>query len=249
MQQPGPTVYVMVDKENKAKENKFAKKTAKGLSIAQITLGATSIFSQILIIILSSIYPSRSYYSYENICGIGEGIYCGVFFVIAGSLGLLASRKASNCNISAFLTLSIIAAVFGALQVSLASVNLIGATGADYAAGPKIGLFSAMIISGFAEFVVAIISSAFCCRGCCCTGGPTSGQVVYLSQGEVEGAPTQSLEGAQIPVPMAYLPRTLPVIGALGQEQSELPSYGDVVHEELEVKETQQTKSGRYERF
>jgi len=231
MQQPGPTVYVMVDKENKAKENKFSKKTAKGLSNAQITLGAISIFSQILIIILASIYPSRSYYSYENICGIGEGIYCGVFFVIAGSLGLLASRKASNCNISAFLTLSIIAAVFGALQVSLASVNLIGATSADYAGGAKIGLFSAMIISGFAEFVVAIISSAFCCRGCCCTGGSASGQVVYLSQGEVEGAPTQSLEGAQIPVPMAYLPRTLPVIGGLGQKQSELPSYGDVVHE------------------
>lgn len=248
MQQPGPKVYVVVDKDRK--DNRFAKKTAKGLSITQITLGATSILSQILLILLASLYPSRSgYYDYENIAGIGEGIYCGVFFVIAGSLGLLASRKPSNCNISAFMTLSILAAIFSAVQISVASVNLTSLV-VGYraqAVGVKIGLFSAMIMSGLGEFVVSIICAAVCCRACCCSGGgPARGQVVYLSQGE---ATDQSLEGAnaQIPVQMGYIPQT--IVGGLEQKQSELPSYGDVVHEELEVKETQTNKSGGYERF
>jgi len=249
----GPTVYVMMDKDTNT--SSFAKKTAKGLSIAQITLGVISMLSQIILICLHEAYPG----SYERIAGAGEGIYCGVFFVIAGCIGLLASRKPSTCNISAFLTLSILASLFSAAQIILASFNLLGvATSRSYyygyhrttypssVSGAKIGLFGAMILAALAEGVIAIISSAVCCRGCCCTGGPSSGQVVYLSQGAT--APS----APQVPVQLGFMPQPVPVIGhqaTVGQNLSQLPSYGDVVQEQLEVKEPQKSGSAGYVRF
>merc|ERR1712179_501748 len=86
----GPAVFVMVD--NEKKETIFAKKTATGLSILQIISGIACFLSQITIIILIT-EGNDNYRDY--ILGIGEGIYCGIFFIIAGGLGLLASRKTS----------------------------------------------------------------------------------------------------------------------------------------------------------
>jgi len=266
----GPTVYVMMDKDNK--KNTFAKKTAKGLSITQITLGVTSILCQIILIFLLKTYPV----TYENIAGIGEGIYCGVFFLIAGCLGLLSSRKPSTCNISAFLTLSIIASLFGAAQLILASFNLIGVSSYesnyvssydsncdssyDYRACPefdnydygstdgvqaaKVVLFSIMILAGLVEGIIAIISSAVCCRGCCCTGGPTAGQVVYLSQGPA----AQTTPQGQV-VYLSQGPAAESTPQPRDQTLSQLPSYGDVVQHQLETKDTQKYDSGNYMRF
>jgi len=240
----GPTVYVMMDKDNR--KNTFAMKTAKGLSVTQITLGVISILCQGILIFLYQTYNEL----YDNIAGIGEGIYCGVFFLIAGCLGLLSSRKPSTCNISAFMTLSIIASVFGAAQIIIASFNLIGVRFHGYY-GPaddvqvaKVVLFSIMILAGLVEGIIAIISSAVCCRGSCCTGGPASGQVVYLSQGPA----AQSAPQGQV-VYLSRGPAAQTTPQPRYQTLSKPPSYGDVVQHQLETKDTQKYDSGNYMRF
>jgi len=246
----GPTVYVMMDKHSTS--NTFAKKTAKGLSIAQISLGVTSFVCQVLLIILSSTNPSGFY---EHLAGIGEGIYCGIFFILAGCLGLVACRKSSTCSITAFMTLSIIASIFSAAQIILASFNLLGVTMSrgyyydDYyregtaARSAKIGLFGAMILAGLAEGVLAIVSSAVCCRACCCSGGTRQGQVVYLPQGHLPIAQGHLPQApiAQTTVERVVVPETATL--------SDLPSYKEVVQEQLQVKQSHKSTSGGYARF
>ena len=203
MQQPiqgtgGPTVYVMEDE--KQKETLFAKKAASALSIVQILLGIISIICQFVIIIVlhtnphcgpqsdySNEYRYSSYcYDRDYIAGVGEGIYCGIFFIIAGGLGLLASHKTSTCNISAFMILSIFASIFSAILIIISSIHLIVASVGNRIQAPelKTAMFSIMVLSGVVEGVVAIICAAVCCRAWCCTGGGAMGRVVYIAQGQ-----------------------------------------------------------------
>merc|ERR1712038_31652 len=136
--QGGP-VYIVIDREDNKQEKQFAKKTSKILAIIQIVLGAVSIFCQIGIIIERHVEnneyynQNRSdywrYYSHHIITG--EGIYCGIFFIIAGILGVVASRKSTTCNISAFLVLSIIASLFAATQYIFSVINTIMVFHAD----------------------------------------------------------------------------------------------------------------------
>jgi len=157
----GPTVFVMVD--NEKKQTSFPKKIAIALSIVQIILGIASFLAQIVIIILLSTYDSH--YEYEYVGGIGEGIYCGVFFIIAGGLGILASRKPTTCCISAFMTLSIIASTFSGIQIILASLKL-GVMESHYNIeyipniGPKMAMLRIMVGAGAVE----MIGDCLCCH-------------------------------------------------------------------------------------
>ena len=48
------------------------------------------------------------YYGYA---AIAQGIWCGVFFIITGGLGMAAANKPSDCSIITLMVLSIISAV------------------------------------------------------------------------------------------------------------------------------------------
>merc|ERR1712038_815254 len=182
--QGGP-VYIVINREDNKQEKQFAKKTSKILAIIQIVLGAVSIFCQIGIIIERHVEnneyynQNRSdywrYYSHHIITG--EGIYCGIFFIIAGILGVVASRKSTTCNISAFLVLSIIASLFAATQFIFSVINTIMVIHADLTLTL---VFLVLALTALTEGVVAIVCSALCCGACCCGAGPRSGQVLYL---------------------------------------------------------------------
>jgi len=218
----GPVVYVRVDQKlQNVTSDSFAKKSAKGLSIAQISLGSATMLCQFLIIIISTTYTQKYR---ENICGMGEGMYCGFFYVIAGILGLSATRKPSRCNITAFMILSIIAAVFSGIHILISSINLMGNTrynGYNEPIGRRYNqvLFVAMILSALAEGVISVICATLCCRAyCCCCSRPE----VYLTQGPgpVEEGP------AQVPVQLGLNP--VPVIQTFNQKINQPPSYAEV---------------------
>merc|ERR1719229_238292 len=120
-------------------------------------------------------YNYRRYYSRHVITG--EGIYCGIFFLIAGILGVVAGRKSTTCNISAFLVLSIIASLFAATQFIFSVINTILVFHADLTLTL---VFLVLALTALTEGVVAIVCSALCCGACCCGAGPRSGQVLYL---------------------------------------------------------------------
>uniref|UniRef100_H2YGU0 Uncharacterized protein n=1 Tax=Ciona savignyi TaxID=51511 RepID=H2YGU0_CIOSA len=104
-----------------------------GLSVSETVLGTLSIALGIAVSVLgsgsryvSSYIPSSSYYDYNsynnyysNYSGVGEGIWCGIWVLIAGSLGIAASRtKTKSCLIHCHMGFAITAAVFAASQVA-----------------------------------------------------------------------------------------------------------------------------------
>merc|ERR1712038_807617 len=163
----GGPVYIVIDREDNKQEKQFAKKTSKILAIIQIVLGAVSIFCQIGIIIERHVEnneyynQNRSdywrYYSHHIITG--EGIYCGIFFIIAS--------------------------LFAATQFIFSVIN----TSLVFHADLILTLvYIVLTISALAEGVVAIVCSALCCGACCCSGaGPRSGQVLYPPGAGVNG--------------------------------------------------------------
>merc|ERR1711971_990425 len=60
-----------------------------------------------------------------GIAGFGAGLWTGLFFGVTGLIGLFASQKPSKCNLSAFLTLSIISALLCLPLIVFASIGLL----------------------------------------------------------------------------------------------------------------------------
>merc|ERR1712179_402058 len=111
------------------------------------------------------------------------------------------------------------------------------------------------------EGVLAIVSSAVCCRACCCEGGSRQGQVVYLPQGHLPLAQGHlplaqgrlPLAQGHLPLPQGHLPIAQAAVERVVVPQdatvSDLPSYKEVVQEQLQVKQSHKSTSGGYARF
>ena len=93
---------------------------------------------------------------------------------IRDSLGIVASRKSTTCNITAFLVLSIIASLFAAYQFVSSTLSTIWVFQGHFL------ISIILLIIGLAEGVIAIVCSALCCGACCCGAGASSGQVLYM---------------------------------------------------------------------
>jgi len=251
--QGGP-VYIVINREDNKQEKQFAKKTSKNLAILQMVLGAVSIFCQIGIIIERHVENDeyynqnsyyRRYYSYHIITG--EGIYCGIFFIIAGILGVVASRKSTTCNISAFLVLSIIASLFAATQFIFSVINTIIVFHADLILTL---VYIVLAISALAAGVVAIVCSALCCGACCCSGdGPRSDQVLYLPGAGVSGTAMVVNQGRLVTANVQAVNSGVPVAA---EANVGLPSYEDVTAVAVEggTGQTEEKHEGyNYERF
>jgi len=218
-----PAIYLALDKNKPSNEERFAKKTAKILSIIQIILGIISILAQSILIMIY--YSARHSYA-----GIGEGIFCGIFFIIAGTLGIVAARKPSTCGISAFMVLSIIASLFSAVLLIMSSIKVFFKL--ILAAESHITMFSAiMLICAITEGVVAIICSAICCRSCCCNKGGSASQVVYLPG----GLPQEGSQNSVMHLNQGYdtntnLVSATPTVGVAVHEDG-LPTYEQISDE------------------
>ena len=72
---------------------------------------------QIVLICLPRVDP---YYS-----AIGQGIWCGVFFIITGGLGMAAANNPSDCSIMTLMVFSIISAVMGVPHMVLDALGAV----------------------------------------------------------------------------------------------------------------------------
>ncbi|ELT93110.1 hypothetical protein CAPTEDRAFT_223887 [Capitella teleta] len=195
----------------------FASSHAKGLGIVQITLGILSIIFHIPTIV----------YHFGTFM-IGHGIWCGIFYIIAGGLTLGAVKNKNKCMIVASLTLSIIASVAASVQVSLGIVG--GILSDDYwyydhkmnFAG-QVAINSLIALFGLIAFVICIITSALGCKALCCSGSTQTGvpvQVITLQDGRVVNA---------IVLPTHNLDSTFP------NESMLLPSYDPITTNEKKL--------------
>jgi len=127
----------------------FPKKAVLGMSIAMIIAGALSAILQILVMLRSH--------------SIGQGIWCGVFFIITGGLGVAAARKPSDCSIIALMVFSITSAVLAVPRM------VFDAFGAEWSYQVEaVGLYSFLFILGLAGAIISIVLSSYTCRAVCC---------------------------------------------------------------------------------
>merc|ERR1719342_5001 len=157
------------------------KNSVKALSILQIVLGIISCNVGFYQIFFMFLYPQR----YWRISTIGEGIFCGIPFLITGILGLISLKNTSYGKITAFLVFSILSAISGGILIILSSIFLVINTDSYYFPGASVIACPALLtFIGLLEGIIAIVSSGYSCHGCCGCGDD---QVVH-SEGKDRNA-------------------------------------------------------------
>ena len=94
---------------------------------------------------------------------IGTGLWTGVFFAIAGAVGLMASQRPSYSMVTAFMVLSIIASLFTLPLIVISGIGM-----GRYMGQVTWRFWSGIqLLTGLAEAIVAITTAAYCCRVTC----------------------------------------------------------------------------------
>jgi len=178
-------VYIVIENEEKSSRQRYKRQSIKVLSTLHFVCGAVAFLVETIKMFLTLDTKND-----EPIIALGEGFYCGFIFLVTGLLGILSLKRTNSCKISAFLVMSVFSSLFGVFLFMVSLCVLPRPYIRDH--GPGIVLHSILIICGFFELVLGIVSSAFGCHACCicCGGGSSEGMgnsVVYIaSPGEAE---------------------------------------------------------------
>merc|ERR1712038_915947 len=107
---------------NDQQKKQFANKVSKILGVLQIVLGIATLFCYISPIVYSHLAYNSPNYQFD-IAHV-PAFLSGIAYIIAGILGIVASRCSTTSNITIFLVLNIIALPFASFQLttSLAAV-------------------------------------------------------------------------------------------------------------------------------
>lgn len=172
-------VYIVIENEAKSSKDRYKTKSIKIMSFLHLMCGSLSFLVEIIKMISTINYKED-----EPMIALGEGFYCGIIFLATGLIGLTSLKRTNSCKISAFMVLSIFSSIFGGFLfiMSLCILPMPMIRGHS----PSIVMHSALILCGFFELVLGIVSSAFGCHACCiCCGGgssePGGNSVVYIA--------------------------------------------------------------------
>ncbi|ELT96918.1 hypothetical protein CAPTEDRAFT_224540 [Capitella teleta] len=168
----------------------FASSHAKALGIVQIILG-----------LLSMIFFIPGLVSLFGIYWIGYGIWCGLFYIIAGGLTIGAAKDKNKCLIIASLILCIVATLAAATEVGVGGFSVAWAVaegewyhrddnGGVSLAG-RMAINAVLAIIGLTAMVICIIASVLSCKVLWHAGQIQSdvhGELVALEDGRVVNA-------------------------------------------------------------
>jgi len=163
-------IVIVMDSARQQPKDRYRKTSVIILSIMHVVCGVLSCLVGIFKLILhSSLYDPYRSHLIMTFYTIGEGIFCGVPFLITGILGLITLKKTSYCKITAFLVFSIISSIFGLILIILSVILM------DFAIirgnALAIASHSCLLILGLIEVFLGIVSSGYSCHGCCgCCG-------------------------------------------------------------------------------
>jgi len=180
MANPTPPVIIMVQAPAPMKPKvdygkRFPRKLMITLSSIQLVMGCLAVITQI--IGLSTRYPDAHY--------VGTGIWCGIFYGLAGLFGIVASLKPSFSSIVTFMVMTIIASVF--CMPLLISSSISTALTSHYRYDRlKHAMFATQILISLIEAVAAIGSSVTTCKAVCscCRPMREDGVVYYTNNGQ-----------------------------------------------------------------
>jgi len=205
----------------------FPEKAALGLSIFSIVAGLLSIILQVIL------FSIGRYFAH-----VGQGIWCGTFFVLSGSFGAYAAKHPSQCTVVNLMVFSILAACMSVPYIVLDGIGIGDSSYRSYRSdqGDKMAVYSVMLILGLTSAIASIVLSALTCRTVCCRAVKSAGAVMYnpaTAQAIPLGNVSQVIN-TQAPIyqnPQQQLGQSPPPVyspfGAQVQDQTETPKNSD----------------------
>merc|ERR1719221_1059314 len=196
-------------------EKLFPEKTRLYLSSWQLILAGLAGLTQLVLF----------FYADWGIALTGMGIWSGLFFGIAGGVGLMTVQTPSRRTIAAFLTMNIFACIFAVALITTSWVGLEQSRRHHYSFGKF--CFCILIFTGLLEGILSVVSFAYCCRGlpCCCakpsyetrmTSGDVAIPMTVMTAPSSNGQPNTPL--SEMP------PQYSNVVGASGYVNLPAPS-------------------------
>jgi len=140
--------------------------------------GALSAIIQITLIGI----PYERYY-YSHFAHVGQGIWCGIFFLVTGGLGLAAAQRPSNCTIITLMVFSILSACMTIPHMTLDGIGAGYSSNYRWNDGTALGLYCFLFILGLKAGIVSIVISSYTCRAVCCRKVKANGTVMYNPAG------------------------------------------------------------------
>merc|ERR1719471_960795 len=187
-----------------------------------IVAGVLSAILQITLIA----WPAERYY-YNYLSRIGQGIWCGVFFVLTGGLGVSAAQKPSTCGIVTLMVFSIISACMAVPHMTIDGIGIGEHSWRSRGLGfAGVLMYSILFVLGLAGGIISIVLSSYTCRAVCCRRTRNVGSVIYNPA--ASGAATQTIQlGGANNMDLAKLIATQQQ-QASQQQQQQPPSYNAV---------------------
>jgi len=175
-------------------EKLFPTKTMKVCSILQLICAGTAALTQVILFVVDQ-------QRYGSISDVGAGIWTGLFFGIAGGVGLIASQRPSHCSVIAFMVMSIISSLFAIPLIVISGIGM-GTSGYRRSSHENVMvlLFCVQLLTALFQGIVAVTTAAFSCRVVCCGKRSSNGTVVFSnvvpSQSEQVAVPLTVIAGA-----------------------------------------------------
>eukprot|EP00092_Neocalanus_flemingeri_P007936 GFUD01008563.1.p1 GENE.GFUD01008563.1~~GFUD01008563.1.p1 ORF type:complete len:247 (-),score=29.41 GFUD01008563.1:325-1065(-) len=172
-------VYIVIESEEKSSKQRYKRKSIKIMSILHLICGGISFLVEMI-----KMFATLDFKDDEPIIALGEGFYCGFIFLVTGLIGITSLTRTNSCKICSFLVLSIFSSIFGGFLFIMSVCILPRPMIQGHT--PGIVMHSVLIICGFFELVLGIVSSSFSCHACCsCCGGGSNNaggnSVVYIA--------------------------------------------------------------------
>lgn len=222
-------VYVQGGKTSDSEHysNNYPVRLIRGLAITQIVIAVLSVVSQVILIAIER-YGSSS---------IGVGIWSGVFYGVAGAIGLYSAYRTTGCTVVSFMVTCIVASIFGLTFTVISSVGLgISSHGYSYRGdnnnSAAAGFYGFQVLLALTEMVVSIAASAVCCRASCCRSNSKAGQVYFQGNGHQQHHPTlpqQHIELGGFPAMSEAASVAVDSKGDLDRQESLPPQYDDML--------------------
>merc|ERR1712004_297452 len=153
-------------------EKLFPKKTMSVCSILQLICAGLAALTQVILFVVDQ-------QRYGSTSDVGAGIWTGLFFGIAGGVGLIASQRPSHCSVIAFMVMSIISTLFAIPLIVISGIGL-GTSGYGLSTHENLMvlLFCVQLLTALFQGIVAVTTAAFSCRVVCCGKRSSNGTVV-----------------------------------------------------------------------
>jgi len=234
-------IYIVIENNSKAPKERYKKKAVKILSILHIMSGCLAVSVAGFMLILKSGYQQNE----EPFLTVGEGLFCGLIFVITGIIGLNSIKRTTYCKITASLVLSVFSSLSGFIMIVISLATMQWSLYKGYS--PGIVCHILLIICGLFELVLGVVTSSFSCHACCgCCGAAEGGRaggssVVYVPT-KTEG------ETRVVHLNMATLQSNAQINGKPPPLNRSLTDE-TIVMQEKEEKEEKSQHSNGYSRF